>query len=64
MATTNEPAGAKPAPGGGASTGNPKVSQGGSRDAANATGRHSKDADHAPGSPAELDKAKGTEKAG
>ena len=46
----------------GESTGAPASTQGGSRGAANAMGRHSKEADHSPGSPAELAKAKGTEK--
>ena len=42
------------APGGGESGGTPNATQGGSRGAANAMGRHSKEADHSPGSPAEL----------
>ena len=48
--------------GGADSGGNPNATQGGTRGAANAMGRHSKEADHSPGSPAEVNKAKGTEK--
>ena len=50
--------------GGADTTGTPHATQGGTRGAANATGRHSKEADHSPGSPAELDKTKGTDKPG
>jgi hypothetical protein len=70
MANTQEPtdpktedSGAGQAGAGSAdSTGTPHATQGGSRGAANATGRHSKEADHSPGSPAELHKTKGTDK--
>ena len=48
--------------GGADTTGTPHATQGGSRGAANAMGRHSKEADHSPGSPAEVHKAKGTDK--
>lgn len=67
MATTQKPAGTTPgrkSGGGDESGGMPKATQGGSRGAANATGRHSKEADHSPGSPAELHKTKGTDKPG
>lgn len=54
----------KPAPqGAGGDSAGTSVNQGGTRGAANAMGRHSKEADHSPGSVAEPQKAKGTEKA-
>lgn len=67
MANTQKPADATSKEGGAGqggadTTGTPHATQGGTRGAANATGRHSKEADHSPGSPAELHKAKGTDK--
>lgn len=72
MADTEKPAGPKTGSsgagqagaGGADTTGTPNATQGGMRGAANAMGRHSKEADHAPGSPAELHKTKGTDKPG
>ncbi len=67
MASTEKPAAPQTetaGAGSGDSTGTPDATQGGSRGAANAMGRHSKEADHAPGSPAELHKTKGTDKPG
>jgi hypothetical protein len=60
MTSTEQP-GKTPAEKGDAS-GTPNATQGGTRGAANSMGRHSKEADHSPGSPAEVHKAKGTEK--
>lgn len=65
MTSTQDPskAGTEQGDASGADTsGTPSATQGGSRGAANAMGRHSKEADHSPGSPAEVQKAKGTEK--
>ena len=65
MTSTQEPNKARTEQGdasGADTSGTPNATQGGSRGAANAMGRHSKEADHSPGSPAEVHKAKGTEK--
>ena len=65
MTNTEGPAKPRPEQGDGTnadSGGTPNATQGGSRGAANAMGRHSKEADHSAGSPAEVHKAKGTEK--
>ncbi len=68
MADTKKPTGSKAEgdgqAGGADTSGTPHATQGGTRGAANATGRHSKEADHSPGSPAELAKTKRTDKPG
>ena len=64
MANTPKPGDPKAGRSGADTPGTQQATQGGTRGAANATGRHSKEADHSPGSPAELAKTKRTDKPG